>query len=71
MESRGRGRLGRAIAAPALAFSAMRHGVEKLSKHRFRQQVVRFSLGGMSLVAQPPIGSPMHIPATGNPVGLP
>jgi hypothetical protein len=30
------------------------------SGHRFRQQVVRFSLGGMRLVAQPPIGSPMH-----------
>jgi hypothetical protein len=32
--------------------------VEKLSKsgERFRQQAVRFSLGGMHLVAQPPIG---------------
>jgi hypothetical protein len=49
---RCRGRIGPAIAAPALAFSARRHVVEKLSKsgHRFRQQVVRFSLGGMRLV---------------------
>ena len=51
-----------AIAAPALAFSARWHGAEKLSKsgHRFRQQVVRFSLGGMRLFAQPLIGSPVH-----------
>jgi hypothetical protein len=51
-----------AIAAPALAFSARRHGAEKLSRcgDRFRQQAVCFSLGGMRLVAQSPIGSPMH-----------
>jgi hypothetical protein len=49
-------------AAAAAAFSARRHGAEKLSRcgDRFRQQVVRFSLGGMRLVAQPPIGSPVH-----------
>jgi hypothetical protein len=32
------------------------------SGHRFCQQVVRFSFGGVRLVAQPSIGSPMHAP---------
>jgi hypothetical protein len=38
------------------------HGAEKLSRcgHRFRQQAVCIGVGGMRLVAQPPIGSPMH-----------
>jgi hypothetical protein len=51
-----------ALAAPALAFSARRHGVDKLSKsgHRFRQQADCISVGSMRLVVQPPIGSPMH-----------
>ena len=53
-----------AIAAPALAFSARWHGAEKLSKsgHRFRQQAVCISVGSTRLLAQPPIGSPMHAP---------
>jgi hypothetical protein len=58
----GQAGLGSAIAAAALAFSARRHGMEKLSKSRkrFRQQVVRISHGGVRLVAQPQVGSPMH-----------
>jgi hypothetical protein len=61
-DSGGRGRPGPAIAVPALALSARRHGVEKLFKSgdRFRPQILRFSLGGIRLVAQPQIGSPMH-----------
>ena len=53
-----------AIPAPALAFSARRHGAEKLSKsgHRIRQQAVCISVGSTRLLAQPPIGSPMHAP---------
>ena len=37
---------------------------EKLSKsgHRFRQQAVCISVGSTRLLAQPPIGSPMHAP---------
>jgi hypothetical protein len=46
----------------AVTLSARRHGVEKLfsSGDRFRPQILRFSLGGVGLVAQPHIGSPMH-----------
>jgi hypothetical protein len=59
-----------AVAAPALAFWARRRGVGNAavgkeffkSGHRFHQQGVGFSVGGIRLCAQPLIGSPMHSP---------
>jgi hypothetical protein len=60
--------LGRAIAAPALAFSARRGRVDNAAEskeffksgHRLRQQALCMIVGSTRLLAQPLIGSPMH-----------